>query len=160
MRRREAWSVRENNYVLSRDVDGELPGHTFRRRGPAVLTVKVAAVSDTPLDRIELVVNGEVTRTLIPPNLKTDAEGYEGKVTMEVRPEASSWLVVRAFEKRPGGRVRFAHSSPVFIDIDGKPLRPRAREVEYLIERVQAQIKRSQGVLPSSAIAEYEKALV
>lgn len=145
--------------MLFVDVDGELPGHTFHRRGPGVLTVKVTAASDTPLDRIELVVNGEVVRTLTPPNLKTDAEGYEGKVTMEVSPEASSWLAVRAFEKGPGGRVRFAHSSPVFIDIEGKPLRPRAREVEYLMERVQAQIKRSQGVLPPSAIAEYEKAL-
>jgi hypothetical protein len=68
-------------------------------------------------------------------------------------------VAVRAIEKRPGARIRFAHSSPVYIDIEGRPLRPRKSEVEYLIERVQTQIDRSGKVLPPAAIAEYRKAL-
>ena len=145
--------------MLFAEVGGELPGHTFRERQSRELPVEVTAVSETPLDRIELVVNGEVTRTFTPGNLKTEEGAYESVASTKIRLEESAWIAVRAFEKRPGGRVRFAHSSPVFIDIEGKPLRPRTREVEYLMERVRAQIKRSADVLAPEAIAEYRRAL-
>ena len=67
----------------------------------------------------------------------------------------STWFVVRCFETMPDGRERFAHSAPIFIDVNGKPLRPRKAEVEYLISRVQGEIERNKGVLSNEALAEY-----
>ena len=57
------------------------------------------------------------------------------------------------------GRERFAHSAPIHVDVPGKPLRPRKFEVEYLIQRVEAQIARSAGLLPTPALDEYRAAL-
>jgi hypothetical protein len=128
-------------------VNGQPPGHTFHLKGPAEATVEATVVSPDPLERIELVVNGAVSRLSNSP------------VKTTVRPQASSWVAVRAIQRLPDGRIRFAHSSPVFIDIEGKPLRPRKAEVDYLIERVQAEIKRSEGVLPPAAVSEYRLAL-
>ena len=67
----------------------------------------------------------------------------------------SGWIAVRCFEQTPQGRVRFAHSSPVHIDIADKPYRPRKREVNYLIERVRKELERHTGVLPEAALEEY-----
>jgi hypothetical protein len=43
--------------------------------------------------------------------------------------------------------------------VAGKPLRPRREEVAFLIQRVEDQVRRSRGVLPEAALAEYERAL-
>ena len=66
---------------------------------------------------------------------------------------------MRAFEDRPDGRVRFAHTAPWWVEIEGRPLRPRREEQEYLIRRVQDEIARSRGIVPPTALAEYEAAL-
>ena len=60
---------------------------------------------------------------------------------------------------RRNGRVRFAHTGPFHVLVEGRPLRPRKAEVEYLVDRVEKEIARSRGTLPEAAIAEYEKAL-
>jgi hypothetical protein len=71
----------------------------------------------------------------------------------------SSWFIARCYETLPDGRERFAHSSPLFIDVSGKPIRPRKAEVEYLIDRVERDMERNVGVLSRDALAEYRKAL-
>ena len=81
----------------------------------------------------------------------------EGMAAVMVR--SSTWFVVRCFEKLPDGRERFAHSAPIFIDVEGKPLRPRKAEVEYLVSRVRSEIERNTGVLSEEALAEYREAL-
>ena len=78
---------------------------------------------------------------------------------VEVKLDASSWVVVRCWEDRPEGRFHFAHGAPFHVDIPGKPLRPSKAEVAYLVKRVADQIERSKAILPRTAIAEYEKAL-
>jgi hypothetical protein len=55
--------------------------------------------------------------------------------------------------------VRFAHTAPWHVEVDGKPLRPRKAEVEYLVKRVEEQLQRSAGVLPEAALAEYREGL-
>src|SRR4029077_17477752 len=118
-----------------------------------------SAVSSIPLARIEVVVNGEVARTIEPANRKTERGADESPIDVALRLDGSSWVAVRCFEDRPDRRVRFAHSSPFHIDVAGGPLRPRKAEIEYLIHRVEAQIKRSAAVLPAPALEEYREAL-
>jgi hypothetical protein len=45
------------------------------------------------------------------------------------------------------------------VEVGGKPLRPRKVEVAYLVRRVEEQLRRSAGVLPEAAVAEYREAL-
>ena len=61
--------------------------------------------------------------------------------------------------RREGGRFRFAHTAPWWNEVPGKPLRPSQQEKDYLIARVKAEIARSTGIVPASALAEYEAAL-
>ena len=121
--------------------------------------VEALAISETPLDRLEVVVNGEVREVGSPENRKLLSGAWESGIDTFISCETSSWIAVRAVEKRSGGRYRFAHSGPVYVDVDGRPLRPRREEVEFLAKRVEAQIERSRGVLPEAAIAEYRAAL-
>jgi hypothetical protein len=72
--------------------------------------------------------------------------------------ERSGWVAVRSFEERPGGRMRFAHTSPFWLELPGRPLRPSRAEAEFLLRRVADEIKRSSGVVPPAALEEYEKA--
>src|SRR5204863_9906335 len=88
--------------------------------------------------------------------------------------EHSSWMAVRCFESRDetlsvarqgdragkeqSHRFLYAHTAPVHFEIDG-PVRPRQREVNYFIERMNQEIARNRGVLAADEVAEYEKAL-
>jgi hypothetical protein len=142
-------------------LDGRAPGHRFEQADAAPRDYQLAGTVESalPIDRIELVLNGEVARTLPPENRRTGRGGYESRVEASVTIEGTSWVAVRCFEAIEDRRERFAHSSPFHIDVPEKPLRPRKFEVDYLIQRVQAQIDRSAAVLPASALDEYHKAL-
>jgi hypothetical protein len=96
---------------------------------------------------------------LDPIDRPTPQGGYESPLASFVTLDTSGWIALRAFEKRPDGRVRFAHTSPVHVDIPDRPLRPRREEVAYLIERIEQEIERNRSVLPESALAEYGQAL-
>ncbi len=145
--------------MLTVTLDGRDPGHRFEGAAARDYLLRGSAEASRPLDRIEVVVNGEVWQTVRPANRATDRGSYESPIDVAVPIDGSSWVAVRCFEERPGGRIRFAHTGPFHVDVPGKPLRPRRAEVEYLIRRVEAQIERSAGVLPGPAIDEYREAL-
>ncbi len=115
-------------------LDGRLEGGALRLRG--------SIENPEPLARVELLRNGEVLRALKP-----------GPVDETVEVDGSSWIAVRAYDGR-----RFAHSAPWWVDVPGRPLRPRKQEVEYLLQRVEAELARHAGVLSEAALDEYREA--
>lgn len=130
------------------------------------IRVQGRAASRRPLDRIEIVVNGELARTIRPDNRPLDATqrspatgdgGYETVLDERISIEHSSWVAVRCFEPQSDGRVRYAHSAPAHYELDG-PVRPRRAEVRYFVERMDQEIQRNRGVLAPEEIAEYEQA--
>lgn len=141
----------------------EGPPRAYRLRG--------TAVSAEPLEQIEVVVNGEIFRSIPPENRPTDRQAYESSIEARIPIDGSSWVAVRCFGRetdrvavpKPGEpavrRLRFAHTGPFFIDVPGRPLRPRRVEVDYLIHRVQAELDRSERLLPPPAVEEYREAL-
>jgi hypothetical protein len=142
-------------------VDGRLPGEVFRLAAGATPRprLEIEALSATTLEAIEVVVNGEVRQTLKPANDPGEAGTRRSAAALELPLEGSSWLAVRAIERRPDGRVRFAHSAPCHFEAEGRPLRPRRAEAEFLVRRVEAELARSRELLPAEAVAEYERAL-
>jgi hypothetical protein len=147
--------------MLFAKVNGEMPGYTFRpgQAGGGMHRVTGAAVAEHPIDRIEIVINGEVARTVRPGSGRTDWGAFQAAFDESVAVDGSCWIAVRCWEDRPDRRPRWAHTAPVHVEVAGKPLRPRKAEVEYLIRRVDEQIKRSSGTLPAAAIEEYRQAL-
>lgn len=167
--------------MLDVTFNGQSPGSIIRADGPLNLVVEGLDFSATN-DRlvVELVVNGEVI-TSLETRSKTSAgskipKKFPDRKTLGFshRLSRSSWVAVRLFEYRDvesvtradsqrtepvkSGRFRYAHTAPVYIEIDG-PIKPRKREVNYFIQRMEQEIARNTGVLAEDEVAEYRKAL-
>ena len=82
-------------------------------------------MSALPLNTIEIVVNVEIVRKIIPRNLKTNRDAYAGLIEEPLSIDGSSWVAVRCFEDRQDGQVRFAHSGPF------RMLRPSTRKRNF-----------------------------
>lgn len=145
--------------MLFVQMDGQEAGTTFKTEAAREFRVTGAAISAEPLERIEIVVNGEVTRSVKPANRKNAEGAFESPIDEKVKFAESGWLIARCYEDRPDKRVRFAHSSPFHVDIKGKPVRPRRAEIDFLIKRVADELARSADVLPPAALDEYREAL-
>jgi hypothetical protein len=146
--------------MLLVEFNGEPPGHTFAVADkPLSCRVTGTAASGVPLERIEIVVNGERVETLNPANTQTSAGGFSSRIDSSVPINGTSWVAVRCFERHANGRVRFAHTAPVHFDVPGQPLRPRKVEVQVFIERLEQELARNRGVLNEAAVREYDEAL-
>lgn len=134
-------------------------GTTFKTDAGGEFHVSGSALGAVPLERIEIVVNGEVARTLKPANRPNKDGAFESAIDEKVTFAESGWLIVRCYEDRPDRRVRFAHTSPFHVDVAGKPVRPRRAEIDFLLKRVTDELARSETVLPPAAVEEYREAL-
>lgn len=146
--------------MLFVQVNGREPGSTLALDA-ATKTARVSGSleSAAPIERIEIVVNGRVAKTVAPSNKATPSGAFRNELAESAPLDGASWIAVRAFEKNGGRRNRFAHSSPVYLEVPSKPLRPRREEIDYLIQRVQEEITRSQNILSPAALGEYQQAL-
>lgn len=173
--------------MLEVTFNGQPPGSIIQAKGPVNLKVRGRSFSATYNRTVaELIVNGEVVTSLesgsrtgsgneglpLPDTTKFPKEihtlGFSRQLTR------SSWVAVRLFEYRDvesvtkdnrerseplkTERFRYAHTAPVYIEIDG-PIQPRNREVNYFIHRMEQEIARHTGVLADDEVAEYRKAL-
>ncbi len=143
--------------------DGELPGTTWRS-APEGQSLAIAGeiASAQPLLAVEVIRNGEVALHIDPESTKTPLGSYVTTLDAQVEMDTSGWVAVRCYQQpeqgAPQGKVVFAHTNPVFVDIVSKPLRPRRRDVEYFIQRMEAEIARNTDVLSDEAVAEFRQA--
>jgi glycerophosphoryl diester phosphodiesterase len=146
--------------MLFVEVNGQPPGSTLRSKAKThVCRVTGAAEAPYPIDRIEIVSNGSIVKRIAGKATQTNRGGYQQSIDESVALETSGWIAVRVFERRSDGRVRFAHSSPVHVEIPGRPLRPRREQVRWIIDQMQREIARHDGVLTEASVAEYRQAL-
>jgi hypothetical protein len=116
-------------------------------------------------DSLELIVNGK--KTPVPLNVLQGADSSRGHATVKLDIEQTSWIAARIFTKTSdswrkaalGSGIRFAHSSPIWIDVAGTELLPSQEGIDWLVRRMRDELKRNTGVLGSPALAEYEEAL-
>jgi hypothetical protein len=142
-------------------VNGKDPGAVFKLADAKPRNFRVAGVakSAVPLRPLEIIVNGEVARTIPSRNRPMADKGYETVVDEEITLGQSAWLAVRCFEDRPDRRTRFAHTAPFYIDISERPVSPRRPQIEFLIKRIEDELARHAEVLPAAALEEYREAL-
>ena len=114
-RLREGVSWAGNGPAISLLVNGRFPGHVFKVPPDAKVKISVGARSPRPIDRLELVRNGKIVASI-------PGSATEQHVVREfVEPVGDGgWTAARVFEKRraPGDRLRYAHSSPIYIEVE------------------------------------------
>jgi hypothetical protein len=142
------------------EVNGQAPGSDLKLPA-STKEIQVTATIEGrgPLDRIEIVLNGKIISIVDLLSQKTDHGSFVTTIHSSQHIESSGWIAIRAFEQNGGRRNLFAHSSPVFFEIPGKPLRPRRDETDYLIGRVKEEIARNEKILSEPAMREYREAL-
>ena len=148
--------------MLEVKFNGRHPGATLPADDSGdAYTVEISgmATSRRPIDRVEVVVNGNVVETIAPANREVGGAALVSPIAASVNVSRSSWLAVRCFETHPDDRLRFAHTNPVHVTMPGRPLLPRREQVSYLIERMEEELARNEGVLDSASLAEYRAAL-
>jgi hypothetical protein len=85
--------------------------------------VERARVGDSRNVKVELVVNGKVQGTA-----DVRADGSLQDVSWEIPLEQSSWVALRIFPS--------CHTNPVFVEVDGKPIRASKRSAQWCREAV------------------------
>ncbi|MEQ2005775.1 MAG: CehA/McbA family metallohydrolase [Limisphaerales bacterium] len=81
------------------------------------------------------------------------------KIWGDLEIQESGWVAVRCFVRLPDGRLRFAHTAPWWVEIEGKPLRPRREQADWFVQRTEEEIARNTGVLSTEQLAEFHEAL-
>ncbi|MEM7144528.1 MAG: CehA/McbA family metallohydrolase [Verrucomicrobiota bacterium] len=144
---------------------GEQAGHVFEGGVGGVVEVPVAGqllAANVRDYRIEVIVNGTV-REVMEGEVQGLGDGehavMQERFTVPVAVAESSWIALAAYVHDAEGRLRFAHTGPVYVDVAGKPLRAKRAEVAYFVKRLEDEIARHEGVLSAAALGEYEEAL-
>jgi hypothetical protein len=105
-------SFATNGPMLFLTVDGKEPGGVLRLKKGETRRVKIhaEATSTKTLERLEVVFKGKTIHTV------TGAGKLAADFTVDVA--ETGWYTARAFEK-PDNTVRFAHTSPVYVEVVG-----------------------------------------
>jgi len=123
-------------------------GDTLKSRGPRKVRFVAQGFGRHDFRAVEVVHNGKVIRSA-PTKISTDVFGsnYQAAINEEIELTESGWLAARIPDKdQPKhelDRPLFAHTSPIYIEIDGKKIfdRPTA-------EKLMAEMKRALEVIP------------
>lgn len=131
--------------ILLLTVNGRIPGDELlleAKEGAATVDVRVRAACDFPLSEVELIRNGEAIRAWAP---------LEGKLDWEIEEQLtitdSCWLAARTSGEK--GLVKpLAHTNPVFVLVDGKPIWDQTANTE-IIRGLQSRLgSRQQPFIP------------
>jgi hypothetical protein len=113
-----------NGPLLTMKVDGQGPGSLLSLPGEGgTVTVRAEARSITAFDRLELISNGEVLASR-----EAGGEPRTATLDMPLRMTTGGWLAVRCTQ---GAAIR-AHTSPLYVAVEGRSLRPSAETVALL----------------------------
>jgi TolB protein len=129
--------------LLFLNVVGREPGDeiTLDASAPEALGVRAEAVSIAPMDRLEIVVNGTVARTV------AATDSLHVSLDADVAMPRGGWIAARVLG--PSSRYvtdsyAFAHTSPVYVVRDGRPFRSAA-DARFLADAIDAIWRRVQN---------------
>jgi hypothetical protein len=111
--------------------------------------VERARIGDTRTVPVELIVNGVAVQTK-----PIEADGTVRDIEFDYTPTQSSWIAVRTFPA--------AHTNPVFVEVDGKPIRASKKSAKWCLEAVDVcwnqKVKLTRESEKEAAAAAYEVA--
>ncbi len=107
--------------------------------------IERARVDDTRQVPVELIVNGQSVETQM-----IEADGQIHDLEFEFTPEISSWVALRIFPS--------SHTNPVFVEVDGQPIRASRRSAEWCLEAVDVCWEQKKGQTREADMADAEAA--
>jgi len=111
--------------------------------------VERARLGDSRKVPVELVVNGKAVarREIV-------ADGRVHDLAFDYKPTRSCWIAVRTFPS--------SHTNPIFVEIDGQPIRASKRSAQWCLDAVDVCWKSKQGQIREeekpAARAAYDRA--
>ncbi|MCK5102710.1 MAG: CehA/McbA family metallohydrolase, partial [Cyclobacteriaceae bacterium] len=124
-------------------------GNTFVTNGPMLIltandkpmgstitvennvTLNFTIYSQTPIENVQLIKNGKVIKDFN----QVELNNNEALFGFDLKMENSSWIAARCFEKQTDDNVRFAHTSPIFINVENKQFRMNDDALEWFISQ-------------------------
>ncbi len=111
--------------------------------------VERARIEQTRKVPVELIVNGQVVQ-----RREIEGDGTINPLTFDFEPQESCWIAVRILPS--------SHTNPVFVEIDGKPIRASRRSAQWCLDAVDVCWKqkepRTRAEEKEAAAAAYERA--
>jgi hypothetical protein len=107
--------------------------------------VERARIGDSREVAVEIVVNGRSVASQ-----KLPADGTPREMRFEIPIEASSWVAARI--------VPAAHTNPLFVIVDGKPIRASRRSAEWALKSVNQCWTQKSGQISKAEIGEAKAA--
>ena len=104
----------------------EQPDNTIRQRPldqKPYWHLERSRIGDSRKVPVELIVNGEVVETQ-----EIEADGEVNDLTFDWTPDRSSWVALRVYPS--------SHTNPIFVEVDGKPIRASKRSAQWCQEAV------------------------
>jgi hypothetical protein len=128
-------SFATNGPMLFFTAGGKEPGSTLQlpAKGPGKIKIRAQALSAGSLERLEIVLNGRVVKVV-----REASSNGSLQADLEIAVEEAGWLAARCFET-PGTTIRFAHTSPIYIDGPRANSR-RAQAAAFFIEWIDREI--------------------
>ncbi|HEY7154473.1 MAG TPA: CehA/McbA family metallohydrolase [Gemmataceae bacterium] len=120
--------------LLSLTVDGHGIGSVLALPGSKAVRVCAEARSATPFGRLELLCNGEIIAEREP-----DSDRRTARIEADVPVDSGGWLAARCRGDESDSRVR-AHTSPVYLAVEGRPPRPNADTIAPLLAVLDAML--------------------
>jgi hypothetical protein len=102
---------------------GEKPAANARMNGAAFWDLERARIGSTREVPVEVIVNGQSVQ-----KQAIVADGTMRDLSFEVPLERSSWVALRIYPS--------SHTNPVFVLVDGKPVRASRRSIDWCLKSV------------------------
>lgn len=140
-----------NGPMLRLEVEGSGVGDTVKLPRPDRVTVAASLAAQFPLERFELVHNGQVIKSVT-----LEANARKAELNMEVDVPTNGWLAVRAsgpgHPDHPLG-TQYAHTSPVYLEVRDRPFDASQDAAYFLkwIDRLQLDV-RVRNRIPSAGL--------
>ncbi|MFC1529078.1 CehA/McbA family metallohydrolase, partial [Candidatus Latescibacterota bacterium] len=95
--------------------------------------------SSRPINRIEILLDGECVHTIEP-----ELSDYSAVIIASIPLSESGWICARCFEDMKDN-FRFAHTAPVFVTVKGKPFRPKRYAANYFLRKTREVIAEAEN---------------
>ena len=147
--------------MLMAQVDRRQAGEDRQFSAGSRQRVKVtgSCLSDHPLETVEILVNGQVRRTVPAENRRTASGACQTRFSEVIELDRTSWIALRCLQPFSAGRYRFAHTAPWHFQFGDQAIVPRREQINELVKRVKDEISRHQDRLPKDALEEFKQAL-
>lgn len=115
--------------VLFFKIGGHSVGSTIELNKPLQLTGQVEVYSPVPLERLEILENGQIIKEF---NLNNKVNYF--RRDFSIKPEKSSWFASRCVAKRKDGILEehFAHTNPIYVQLGGARIHSPADSKYFL----------------------------